>query len=154
MILFDLIVLYCIGLNCIVLYWIELNYFLLDLMMASSTPIESSRIAPYINVTSSPTPRLPGPTGQERFGNLAVPTSLPSHYLPYIGSALGSNTDLLAAAHHYAAAAVAAHASSTASLHQHPFISIPIPHPYPFSLSAILASERLNTKNSSIADLR
>jgi hypothetical protein len=118
-------------------------------MMASSTPIESSRIAPYINVTSSPTPRIPG-SAQERFSGLSVPTTLASHYIPY----LSSNTDLLTAAHHYAAAAVAAHASSTASLHQHPFISIPIPHPYPFSLSAILASERLNTKNSSIADLR
>lgn len=38
-------------------------------MMAASTPIESSRIAPYINVTSSPTPRLSSQTSSspERF---------------------------------------------------------------------------------------
>lgn len=117
--------------------------------MASSTPIESSRIAPYINVTSSPTPRMVT-TSQERFAGLSVPTTLGSPYMSY----LSSNSDLLTAAQHYAAAAVAAQASSQTALAQHPFISLPLAHPYPFSLSAILASERLNNKNSSIADLR
>ncbi|XP_054168456.1 short stature homeobox protein 2-like [Oppia nitens] len=119
-----------------------------NLMMATTTtttiPIESSRIAPYISVTSSPTPRIA--SAHDRLSAAALPAPLASHYMPY----LSANSDLLTAAHHYAAA-VAAHAS------QQPFFGVPmgVSHPYPpFSLSALLASERLNTKNSSIADLR
>ncbi|RWS30400.1 short stature homeobox protein 2-like protein [Leptotrombidium deliense] len=114
------------------------------LMMASSTPIESSRIAPYINVSSSPTPRMTTTTSTpERFPAL-IPTT---HYLPYT-----ADPALLAAAHHYTAAAAAAaavHGSSTSP----GFLFYPTAA-HPFSLSALFAAERFNTKNSSIADLR
>ncbi|XP_023209554.1 short stature homeobox protein 2-like [Centruroides vittatus] len=105
-----------------------------NLMMAASTPIESSRIAPYINVSSA-VARLP----QDRY---LVPTT---HYLPYADPAF------LAAAQHYSAAAAAAAAHAP---HPHTsFLFYPTPT-HPFSLSALMAAERLNNKNSSIADLR
>ncbi|CAL1266477.1 unnamed protein product, partial [Larinioides sclopetarius] len=120
-----------------------------DLMMATSTPIESSRIAPYINVSSAMA-RLP----QERY---LVPGA---HYLPYADPAF------LAAAQHYAAAAAAAAVANTttgsgattgpassAPTPHHSFLFYPTPT-HPFSLSALMAAERLNNKNSSIADLR
>ncbi|XP_054706585.1 electron transfer flavoprotein subunit alpha, mitochondrial-like [Uloborus diversus] len=121
-----------------------------DLMMSTSTPIESSRIAPYINVSSAMA-RLP----QERY---LVPGA---HYLPYADPAF------LAAAQHYAAAAAAAAVantttggsaasgatSATAPPPHHSFLFYPTPT-HPFSLSALMAAERLNNKNSSIADLR
>ncbi|RWS10563.1 short stature homeobox protein-like protein [Dinothrombium tinctorium] len=118
------------------------------LMMAASTPIESSRIAPYINVSSSPTPRITASTTTSTTAAERFPTLLPtSHYLPYT-----ADPALLAAAHHYtaaAAAAAAAHANSSST----GFLFYPTAA-HPFSLSALLAAERFNTKNSSIADLR
>ncbi|GFQ85542.1 OAR domain-containing protein [Trichonephila clavata] len=120
-----------------------------DLMMATSTPIESSRIAPYINVSSAMA-RLP----QERY---LVPGA---HYLPYADPAF------IAAAQHYAAAAAAAAVANTTTggsastgptsggpAPHHSFLFYPTPT-HPFSLSALMAAERLNNKNSSIADLR
>ncbi|XP_013784018.1 short stature homeobox protein 2-like [Limulus polyphemus] len=107
-----------------------------NLLMAASTPIESSRIAPYINVSSTP-PRLP----QERY---LVPTT---HYLPYADPAF------LAAAHQYSVAAAAA-AQVAHGTHPHPsFFFYPSPT-HPFSLSALMAADRLSNKNTSIADLR
>ncbi|XP_013787195.1 short stature homeobox protein-like [Limulus polyphemus] len=107
-----------------------------NLLMAASTPIESSRIAPYINVSST-SPRLP----QERY---LVPTT---HYLPYADPAF------LAAAHQYSVAAAAA-AQVVHGTQPHPsFFLYPTPT-HPFSLSALLAADRLNNKNTSIADLR
>ncbi|KAG8201879.1 hypothetical protein JTE90_027358 [Oedothorax gibbosus] len=120
-----------------------------DLMMSTSTPIESSRIAPYINVSSAMA-RIP----QERY---LVPGA---HYLPYADPAF------IAAAQHYAAAAAAAAAANTTTSSSataaasgvptpphHSFLFYPTPT-HPFSLSALMAAERLNNKNSSIADLR
>lgn len=77
------------------------------LMMASSAPIESSRIAPYISVSASlsPSPRLPSSqssvagagSSAERFSSSLMSGS---HYLgPY-----GADPALLAAAHHYSTA--------------------------------------------------
>ncbi|XP_025016085.1 short stature homeobox protein-like isoform X2 [Tetranychus urticae] len=106
------------------------------IMSSTSTTIESSRIAPYINVSSSPTPRLSGqstPT-PERFPSI-IPTSA-----------------LIAAAHHYTAAAAAAAAVQANSANG--FLFYPTHPAHPFSLSALLAAERLNNKNSSIAELR
>ncbi|CAG2122378.1 unnamed protein product [Medioppia subpectinata] len=89
----------------------------LDLVLSPSA--EASRVAPYLAVTASPTPRI----SHDRF---PLPAPFAAHYLPQ---------DLL---QHYAAAVAAA---------QQPFL-------HPFSLSALLATERVHSKNSSIADLR
>ncbi|XP_076324297.1 uncharacterized protein LOC143232580 [Tachypleus tridentatus] len=107
-----------------------------NLLMAASTPIESSRIAPYINVSSTP-PRLP----QERY---LVPTT---HYLPF------ADPTFLAAAHQYSVAAAAA-AQVARGTHHHPSFYLYPSLTHPFSLSALLAADRLNNKNTSIADLR
>ena len=117
-----------------------------DLMMASSTPIESSRIAPYINVSSA--------AARDRY-LLPGTAHYPLH--PY-----ADPTFIAAAAQHYAAAAAAAAAAAggtttataAASVTTAPsFLFYPTPT-HPFSLSALMAAERLNNKNSSIADLR
>lgn len=119
-------------------------------MMASSTPIESSRIAPYINVSSA--------AARDRY---LLPGTTHYPLPPYADPAF-----IAAAAQHYAAAAAAAAAAAggtatptaaaaaAASVTTAPsFLFYPTPT-HPFSLSALMAAERLNNKNSSIADLR
>ncbi|CAN8021957.1 unnamed protein product [Ixodes persulcatus] len=131
-----------------------------SIMMATSTPIESSRIAPYISVSATPPPPPPPPSRLSSSDRLLLPTSTSAAaaaaaasatFLPYADPA-----GLLAAAQHYSAVAAAA-AAAAASGHPAPspasLLFYPTPT-HPFGLTALMAAERLTTKNSSIADLR
>ncbi|XP_074597828.1 uncharacterized protein LOC141852652 [Brevipalpus obovatus] len=115
------------------------------LVMSTSTQIESSRIAPYINVASSSSSRLQSHSTSpaDRFSALLPSSGVTPHYLPY-----AMDPALLAAAHHYTAAAAAAQASSANTFLFYPNVS------HQFSLSALFAAEQLNTKSTSIAELR
>ncbi|XP_022256666.1 short stature homeobox protein 2-like [Limulus polyphemus] len=110
------------------------NHVQKSLMMATSTPIESSRIAPYMNVSSAAT-RLP----HERY------LTSNRHYLQYPDPAF------LAALQYYSTGA-GSHVTQ-GSPRPHPSLFF-YPSAHPFSLSALMAAERLNNKSSSIADLR
>ena len=73
--------------------------------------------------------------------------------LPSTQSFLQYKTDpvFFEAAHHYSAAAAAAVAQVNSNSNR--FIFYP-PLTHPLALSTLLAAEKLNTKNSSIVDLR
>lgn len=139
---------------CITFAWplsLLLFALLAGLLISPANSIESSQIFPYINVASSPPTRLSSYTTSTVSGSFASLLPSSHSYLQY-----ASDPAFFAAAHHYSAAAAAAAAAAAVAQvtsNSSGFIFYPSPD-HPLTLSALLAAERFDTKNSSIADLR